>query len=154
MQIDPYPDDVPLMGPGAPKADRVEDLIRLLVTLRNRFGNTIVRYAVSWGSRGLQVNDAQKTHIDRLKAWVNDLQSGMYVNCVYCGHRYGPKDDVPVAMAEILKEHVAQCPHHPMSHLRERMQHIATAASCKCEKPECTLCRIRSAAEQALQQAS
>jgi len=23
-------------------------------------------------------------------AWVNDLQSDMYVNCVYCGHRYGP----------------------------------------------------------------
>ena len=24
----------------------------------------------------------------RLQAHVDDLQSGMYINCVYCGHRY------------------------------------------------------------------
>ena len=56
--------------------------------------------------------------IDRLQHWVADLQSGMYVNCVYCGHRYGPIDEVPVAMAEVLKEHVEQCPEHPMSSLK------------------------------------
>lgn len=38
--------------------------------------------------------------INRLSAWVNDLQSGMYINCVYCGHRYGPQDQVPTTMAE------------------------------------------------------
>ena len=54
---------------------------------------------------------------ERLEQWIRDLQSGMYVNCVYCGHRYGPKDKVPVAMAEALKQHIAQCPKHPMSAL-------------------------------------
>ena len=56
--------------------------------------------------------------IERYKAWVADCQSGMYVNCVYCGHRYGPKDKVPVAMAEMLKQHVASCPKHPMAKLK------------------------------------
>lgn len=51
--------------------------------------------------------------IARLKAWVADLQSGMYVNCVYCGHRYGPADGTPVALADVLKEHVEHCPEHP-----------------------------------------
>lgn len=55
----------------------------------------------------------------RLQAWVNDLQSGMFINCVYCGHRYGPKDEVPASMADVLKAHVEQCPKHPMSALKE-----------------------------------
>jgi hypothetical protein len=54
------------------------------------------------------------------KKWIADLQSGMYVNCVYCGHRYGPEKDTPVSMAEILKQHVEQCPEHPMSKLKLR----------------------------------
>jgi len=52
--------------------------------------------------------------------WIADLQSGMYVNCVYCGHRYGPADTTPVAMAEILREHIEQCPEHPMSKLKAK----------------------------------
>jgi hypothetical protein len=56
----------------------------------------------------------------KLTAWVDDLQSGMYVNCVYCGHRYGPGETTPVTMADALKEHIEQCPDHPMSALRER----------------------------------
>jgi len=54
----------------------------------------------------------------RLRGWVNDLQSGMYINCVYCGHRFGPEDEVPATMAEALKEHVEKCPEHPMSALK------------------------------------
>lgn len=60
----------------------------------------------------------QAAEINRLQQWVNDLQSGMYVNCVYCGHRYGPEDNVPSSMAEALKLHVEQCPKHPMSALK------------------------------------
>ena len=56
--------------------------------------------------------------IERLNQWVADLQSGMYVNCVYCGHRYGPGETTPVSMADALKEHVQQCPEHPMSELK------------------------------------
>ncbi len=60
--------------------------------------------------------------IQKMQQWVNDLQSGMYVNCVYCGHRYGPADEVPVSMAEVLKQHVEQCPKHPMSKLRDELE--------------------------------
>lgn len=56
--------------------------------------------------------------IARLKQWVDDLQSGMYVNCVYCGHRYGPEATTPVSMAEALRRHVEQCPKHPMSAIK------------------------------------
>lgn len=55
---------------------------------------------------------------ERLRMWVNDLQSGMYINCVYCGHRYGPDPGTPVAMADVLREHVEQCPEHPLAQLR------------------------------------
>lgn len=60
--------------------------------------------------------------IDRLKAWISDLQSGMYVNCVYCGHRYGPNPGTPITMAEILRRHVEQCPEHPMSKLKHALE--------------------------------
>jgi len=63
----------------------------------------------------------QSHEIKRLKQWVNDLQSGMYVNCVYCGHRYGPEKDTPVSMADVLKAHIEQCPEHPMSKLKQQL---------------------------------
>lgn len=53
-----------------------------------------------------------------MRRWVDDLQSGMYINCVYCGHRYGPGETTPVSMADALKAHVEQCPKHPMSALK------------------------------------
>ena len=37
--------------------------------------------------------------IERLKNWVNDLQAGMYINCVYCGHRLR-------ASLEVCKHHL------------------------------------------------
>ena len=42
----------------------------------------------------------------------------MYINCVYCGHCYGPEDDETSPMADVLKEHIEQCPKHPMSALK------------------------------------
>lgn len=57
----------------------------------------------------------------RLEQWVHDLQSGMYVNCVYCGHRYGPGETTPVSMADALKAHIEQCPHHPMYKLAAQL---------------------------------
>lgn len=59
---------------------------------------------------------------DRLKQHVADLQSGMYVNCVYCGHRYGPTECTPVSKADVLKAHVEVCPEHPMSELRASLE--------------------------------
>ena len=75
-----------------------------------------------------ELNDEIRTlreQVDDLREWVDDLHSGMYINCVYCGHRYGPNDEVPATMADALKEHVARCPKHPMSRLREALEVIA-----------------------------
>ncbi len=72
----------------------------------------------------LIANASQREEIARLTAWVHDLQRGMYINCVYCGHRYGPDDAVPATMADVLKAHVERCPKHPMSALRRQVAHL------------------------------
>ena len=54
-----------------------------------------------------------------LLQWVADLQSGMYVNCVYCGHNFGPTENTPSSMADMLKEHIMECEKHPMSELKK-----------------------------------
>lgn len=52
----------------------------------------------------------------QLEAWIDDLQSGMYINCVYCGHRYGPNSkDANKIMRKSLEDHIASCPKHPLS---------------------------------------
>ena len=56
----------------------------------------------------------------RLTNWVKDLQSGLYINCVYCGHRYGPNTVTPTSMADVLKKHIEECPHHPLRAAIER----------------------------------
>ncbi len=68
-----------------------------------------------------------RADVARLQQWVNDLQAGMYINCVYCGHRYGPDDQVPATMAEVLTQHIEQCPKHPMSALREQVRVLRAA---------------------------
>jgi len=62
----------------------------------------------------------------RLRQWVADLQSGMYVNCVYCGHRYGPVESTPVVQANVLKAHIAQCPEHPLGVLVAGIEKLVT----------------------------
>jgi hypothetical protein len=66
---------------------------------------------------------------DEVRRWVSDLQSGMYVNCVYCGHRYGPDPGTPVAMADVLKAHIQACPRHPMAKMREALRTIRRMAA-------------------------
>ena len=68
--------------------------------------------------------DRHDEELERHKKWVNDLQSGMYINCVYCGHRYGPKKNTPVAMADVLKEHIEKCPKHPLSKTKEELERV------------------------------
>ncbi len=79
--------------------------------------STLKELAAMAFERG-QEAEKLKARMAEAERWVSDLQSGMYVNCVYCGHRYGPKDKVPASMAEVLKRHVEQCPKHPMSALK------------------------------------
>jgi len=70
-----------------------------------------------------RLHDLQEEN-ERLKIWVADLQSGMYINCVYCGHRYGPEDEVPASMADVLKQHIEECPEHPMSKLKAKVDRL------------------------------
>ena len=65
---------------------------------------------------------ALKERVRELEEWVNDLHSGMYINCVYCGHRYGPKKDTPSIMADVLKRHIEKCPKHPLSHAMSKIE--------------------------------
>lgn len=76
----------------------------------------------------------QASEIERLYTWIGDLQSEMYVNCVYCGLRYGPRDETPVAMADVLKSHIEICPHHPMSKLKAENQMLKEQLSIKDQK--------------------
>jgi len=61
-----------------------------------------------------------EAHAAELERWVDDLQSGMYVNCVYCGHRYGPDTETP--MRSTLEAHIALCPKHPLSAMKQRAE--------------------------------
>lgn len=72
-----------------------------------------------------ELNEAIE-EIARLKQWIDDLQSGMYINCVYCGHRYGPGETTPVTMADALKAHIEVCPEHPMSKLKSEVEKLET----------------------------
>lgn len=67
MSIEPYPADVACAGPDAPAADQIDDLIRLLVTIRHRFGNTAVQYRVTWGGSALWAADELRKEIGRLR---------------------------------------------------------------------------------------
>lgn len=59
---------------------------------------------------------------EHLKRWIRDLQSGQYINCVYCGHNYGPNDQG--AAADVLRRHVTSCPEHPLAQLVATCQGI------------------------------
>ena len=60
--------------------------------------------------------------VKQQQQWIEDLHSNMYVNCVYCGYRYGPSDRVPTSMAQVLREHVEECPKHPMSQMKQALE--------------------------------
>jgi hypothetical protein len=67
---------------------------------------------------------AAADQIERLRKWIDDLQSRMFVNCVYCGHRYGPEESTPVSMADVLKEHIRRCPEHPLAAAQARIREL------------------------------
>lgn len=70
------------------------------------------------------VTVAARDRIMRLSRWVNQLQSGMTINCVYCGHCYGPADTTPVTRAEILTAHLEVCLQHPMNALKRENEQL------------------------------
>lgn len=64
--------------------------------------------------------DKRDLKIKRLEKWIDDLQSAMYINCVYCGHRYGPDTKTP--MRSTLEAHILSCPKHPLSAMKRRAE--------------------------------
>ncbi len=66
----------------------------------------------------------QHKEIKELNNWINDLQAGMYVNCVYCGYRYGSDSEVPASMADVLKEHIEKCPKHPLFKANQELKRL------------------------------
>ncbi len=67
----------------------------------------------------------------RLEAWIDDLQSGMYINCVYCGHRYGPNSgpntlNFHLTMRKSLEQHIEECPKHPLSAAKKVIERLKT----------------------------
>lgn len=77
------------------------------------------KYAVCMSHEGAQAIVAE---IDWLKQWVADCQSGMYINCVYCGHRYPP--GTPDVRDKVLYEHIKQCSKHPLAKALARIEEI------------------------------
>ena len=80
--------------------------------------------------------------IQQLRQWISDLQTGLYINCVYCGHRYGPNTEyVP---AEALHRHIAECMQFPMSKLlgacRVVMSRFARCRVIHCGHPQGFTC--------------
>lgn len=94
--------------------------------------------SILWSNR-TTINVTLEQALDELEVarkWINDLQSGMYINCVYCGHRYGPKDETPSSMADVLREHIEKCPKHPLCAARARIEELEEAKTINC--PECS----------------
>ena len=42
------------------------------------------------------------------------------LTCVYCGHQY--EQGTPPDSAQVLTEHIAKCPEHPMAKLRAELE--------------------------------
>jgi len=70
-----------------------------------------------------QIEELQK-EIARLEQWIDDLQSGLYINCVYCGYNFGREDSVDESMRTSLQKHMETCPKHPMSILKLRNEKL------------------------------
>jgi len=90
----------------------------------------VAYFAIDWPSfrdgweQCRERSDAERT---QLKQWVSDLQSGRYVNCVYCGWNFGLSETTPTSMADILREHIEQCEAHPMSALKAQNERLRSA---------------------------
>lgn len=73
-------------------------------------------------------NRSLLARVEVLKQWVNDLQSGMLIICVYCGHSYGPAASHNPAgrgtAADALTDHISTCPEHPLTAAKARVAEL------------------------------
>lgn len=82
---------------------------------------------------------ALETENKQLTQWRDDLQSGMYINCVYCGHRYPPGSGA--VMQEVLYEHIRTCPKHPLAAAEARIKELEGQVNTCYEETLATLAR-------------
>jgi hypothetical protein len=57
--------------------------------------------------------------IATLQRWIDDLHSGMYLNCLYCGFRHSVG-----ATRQEMQEHIFYCEKHPLSKLKARCEEL------------------------------
>lgn len=83
-ELKPYASGVPLNGEGMPPLKTVDDWIRYMMTVRERFGSTVMigKFEMKWGASALWGVDSYQKEIDQLKeevAWqkkkVNNLRA-------------------------------------------------------------------------------
>lgn len=83
--LQPWGDDVPLRGDGAPRNDgSIKHLIEYLLTVHKRFGNTAVTASLQWGATALWKRDEQAKRIVELEEQLAKAQSGPTVSLGGC----------------------------------------------------------------------
>jgi hypothetical protein len=71
-----------------------------------------------------QVIKDMAREIRKKNKWIADMQSGLYINCVYCGHRYPP--GTPAVRDKALYEHIKKCPQHPLKKAHDLIRSMMT----------------------------
>lgn len=70
----------------------------------NSLKERLATCSVAWAEAKAELASAQ--------AWIERLQDGRTLTCVYCGHEYSP--GTPAHGVGALTEHIKVCPRHPM----------------------------------------
>ena len=94
---------------------KTDDILKVLVDLKKQATTDRSHYYTG------EACDRAIREIHKLRSWVNDLQSQLFLNCVYCGHRTDPEDYHEQEVWQVLQEHAEQCEHHPMYTLKQKM---------------------------------
>lgn len=113
----PGEDAIWLRSFGTGRFSDIADRLRALAAANDDAVKVVAKCHAERNAAWKEADDLRAAN-EKLRAWVADCQSGMYVNCVYCGHRYGPGETTPVSMADALKAHIERCDEHPMAALR------------------------------------
>lgn len=101
--------------------DTVADCRRQGLSLGRRLANSAFAAVSTECERiSARLNEANQT-VAAQRRWIEDLQSGQWVNCVFCGHRYIPREASPTDPTALLRSHIASCAKHPLHETREAL---------------------------------
>ena len=68
-------------------------------------------------------NIEKAEEIKTLKGWINGLPQ-LYVNCVYCGHRFKPNPEVFPSQTDVVREHMEKCSKHPLFQANQKIKEL------------------------------